>query len=117
MFPFILPVRSAEVGTIAAITLDTIFENRDALSTEQLIGAHPSNGRAISKTFVPQEFEGMANGASYDSFSGDNGADPVIQPVLYCGFVLPSAGAVATTQTVLIEYTTTFFCPRNLGDA
>ncbi len=117
IFPFILPVRSSEAGTIAAITIDTVMENRDALCTEQMPGAHPSNGRALSNSFVPQEFEGMPGQASYDSFSGDSGNDPVIQPVLYCGFTQAAVGAASTAHIVLIEYRTTFFCPRNLGDA
>jgi hypothetical protein len=118
-FPFLFPVKSAEAAAgIAAPSLDTIMESRDAVSFMMMASTHPTNGSAISLVCHPEEYEGMPEGgASYDSFSGNESTDPAIQPAIIAGFALALAGAYSMTQTVVIEYTTRLFNPRLISDA
>lgn len=112
-----LALRSDDAVGGVAPTLDKILEGRDCRFTIPWIGAHPSNGRALSVTYYPSKFQGLPAAANREELSGDVATDPNIQPAVQCGFYLAN-GAVQKSNAIfiLIEYTTTFFRPRLLGD-
>lgn len=115
---YMLPMRSDDAAGGVTPTVDKILEGRDTRYCMIWPGAHPSNGRALTVTFRPAAFEGLPVAANRDELSGNATSDPNIQPAVQVGWFHTGATTNQTLNMVaLVEYTTTFYRPKILGDA
>jgi len=115
---FMLPVSSTQASAGVVPTIDMIMESQDASFATQNVGQWVANGQLLSKSWNPAKFEGLPVNSNYDDLSGYAGADPVIQPAVYCGFVSNQGGLdYQAVQTLLVEYVTELWRPTVLSSA
>lgn len=115
---YLLPMRSDDAAGGVTPTVDKILEGRDSRYAMIWPGAHPSNGRALTVTYRPAQFEGLPVTSNRDELSGTVASDPQIQPAVQAGWFHTGATTqLSNSMVAVVEYTTEFYRPRLLGDA